>query len=55
MNYKWVLSTLCCVVALDRIVDAIPRAQIMIANPIYRNGAHDIGTIYDCWQTSVKA
>lgn len=48
MNYMWVLSTLCCVVAFDAIVYAIPRVKTAIDSPLFRNGAHGIAL----WRSS---
>jgi hypothetical protein len=55
MTYTWVLSNFYAGLVLGAIARVIPRAQSMIENPIYRNGAYGIAAIYDCWQTSVKA
>ena len=39
MTYTWVLSNFYAGLVLGAIARAIPRAQIMIETPIYRNGA----------------
>ena len=48
MNYTWVLSTLCCVVALDAIVYATSRAKTAIELSLFWNGAHGIAP----WRSS---
>ncbi len=55
MTCTWVLSNFYAGMVLGAIARVIPRAQSMIEDPVYRNGAHDIAAIYDRWQTSVKA
>jgi hypothetical protein len=42
MNYTWVLQNFYAGLVLGAIARVIPRARIMIENPIYRNGAHGI-------------
>ena len=48
MNYTWVLPTLCCVVALDAIVYATPRAKTAIELSLVPNGTHGIAL----WRSS---
>ncbi len=48
MTYTWVLSNVCAGLVLGAIVRVIPRAQIMIETPIYRNGVHSIAP----WRSS---
>jgi hypothetical protein len=42
MNHTWVLSTLCDGFALDAIVYAVPHAQTVIEQSLFRNGDHGI-------------